>query len=211
MAARRDGITVSIDGLQEALKGLDGWNKAVRYRVTRDAVNAGAGVLRDGARRNVATETKLLKNNLVVKTFVPRDDSGIYCKVGARRKVKKAVRVTPKGITRTLGKKGLATAMEGGAKLRYRSPTRYAHLVEFGTKRHEVRVKNAAILSDGVRAFGQSVMVSAKPKPFMSFTVRSLGATATSRAARKIKQGIEYEARKVAVKAVVRAVRRSDR
>lgn len=209
--ANKASITVELVGVKEAVKSLNGFSKAIRYRVTRDAVNKGAGILRDGVRRNVPTETKLLKNNLVVRTFVPKNDSGVYCKIGARRKIKKAVYVTAKGKTRTMGGKRTAAAMEAGQKLVYRSPSRYLHLVEHGTKNHFVTAKNAAFLSDGRNVFGMRVEVRAKPRQPLQFTARSLGKSASAATVAKIKKEVDIEARKAASKAAVKAVARVNR
>lgn len=207
MTAGKADITVQLVGLPQALEGLSQFSDAVRFKHTRNAVSAGGGVLRDAASRRAPTESKLLKNNMAVRLLVPKNGSGIYVKVGAKKKVKKAVRITNKGQVRQLTGKKLSAASAAGSPLVYRSPSRYLHLVHGGTKPHTVAAKNKKVLARSGRILGTSVTVQAKANPFLDATARSEGPAASARAIGKIQQGIVEEARK----AVGKAVKRSDR
>lgn len=210
--ANTSGITVEIVGVKEAIAGLAQFGKQVRYRVTRDAVNKGSGILRDEARRLAPIESKLLKNNLTIRTFVPKNDSGIYCKIGAKRKVKKAVAPGKDGKFKQLGGKKLAMTRLSQPVMVYRSPSRYLHLVHFGTKSHLVKPKNKKVLARAGTIIGTSALVKgAKPQPFLDTAARTVGKAASNAAIAKIKQGIDEEARKAAVKGIARAVKKSNR
>jgi hypothetical protein len=123
-------LTVKVHGIQQSKKALNGFSKGVRERVTRNAVSKGAGVLRDHARTITPKETGLLKRNLIVKLMKPKRGNAYIAKVGAKRGVKAAVRRTGKGAIRAMSAKKSAAAMAGGATLKWRSPSRYAHLAE---------------------------------------------------------------------------------
>jgi hypothetical protein len=50
----------------------------------------------------------------------------------------------------------------------------YGYYVEFGTRPHEIRVKNAKVLSDGKRIFGRVVQhPGTEPNPFIRRTINS--------------------------------------
>ena len=204
-------ITVELVGLPQALAGLSQFSKAVRTKVTRNAVSAGAGLLRDAASMRAPVETKLLKQNMRVRLLIPKNDSGIFTKIGAKKKVKKAVYINDKGATKLLTGKKLKLADAAGAKKVFRSPSRYLHLVHGGTKSHAITAKNVKVLARSGRILGTTVTVQAKANPFLEATARSEGPKATARSLGKIQQGIRVEAAKAATKSVVKAVRKSDR
>jgi hypothetical protein len=127
---------------------------------------------------------------------------GVTAIVGARKRFKRAVRFTKKGKIIGIGKQKAAALEAGGVKLRFQSPSRYAHLVEKGTKAHVVRAKNAKVLARSGTIFGKQVTVSARPKPFLEPTVRSRGPAAIAKHNKKMADGIEQERKKALAKSV---------
>lgn len=197
---------VKLDGLPEALQGLSGFSKAIQKHHTRVAVSAGGGVLKSGAQRRVTKDSGTLKKNLIVHVKGNKKGTAVYARIGARRGVKVAVQDTGKGLravasftarkgkpTKATGEKRLAKLQATGANIHYRSPSRIAHLVEKGTKRHLVVATKKRRLARTGRFFGTSVEVSAKPKPFLEPTARADGPAAVVKAKQKVKEGIEKE------------------
>lgn len=206
------GVSVTMTGLPEAIGALDQFGKGVRKTQTRNAVSAGAGVLRDASSRLANKESGLLKKNMRVRVIIPKNDSGIYAKIGAKRKVKVAVRVDAKsGATKLLTGKKLAAATAAGSAKVFRSPSRVIHLVEKGTKAHVVAAKNKRVLARAGTVFGTRVTVAAKPSFFLSRAARSSGSAATGKAIAKIREGVELERLKAARKGITRAVARGNR
>jgi len=202
-------LQATVTGLPEALTALDQFGKGVRKTQTRNAVSAGAGVLKDAASRLANKESGLLRKNMRVRVIIPRNESGVYAKIGARRKVKVAVRVDAKsGATKLLTGKRLAAASAAGQAKVFRSPSRIIHLVEKGTKAHVVAAKNKKVLARAGTVFGTKATVRAKPSLFLSKAARSSGPAATTKAIAKVREGVEIERRKAVAKAVVRGNRR---
>lgn len=80
----------------------------------------------------------------------------------------------------------------GGGGFVIRRPSRYAHLVEKGTRPHGIAAKNAGGLADGGgKFFGKSVKhPGSKPQSFLGKAVRSSGAAAQQKILRKLHDGI---------------------
>ena len=197
-------VTVAIDGLPEAMVALSGFSVGIQKVQTRNAISKGAGVLKGGAIRRVQVESGTLKKNLIAKITQKRTNVG--ARIGARTRVKAAVMDTPSGmkvvstITRkqdgTLkitGRKRLLKLFARGVRGSIRSPSKYAHLVEKGTRLHTVSVKTKRVLARSGAVFGTSVQIKAKPHPFLEPTARIDGPSAVRQSIEKLKGGIEIE------------------
>lgn len=190
---------MEMHGLAEALSGLRQFSQRVRRKHTAIAMNSAGGLLRDEAKRHAPRETGLMRRTLTVRGGTNRRGNA-YAVVGAKRKFvawvepgKRKLRVVPKKVLNLLPPSN---------KVKKRKPSRYMHLVHGGTRRHEIRARNAPFLTDGRGSvFGVSVRVGARPKPFLEVAVRSKGGIAIQRAIRKVQEGIEQERRKALSKA----------
>lgn len=93
--------------------------------------------------------------------------------------------------------------MPKAARAKYKiiiDPVRYAHLVEFGTKSHKVTAHGPYLLRDKKtgRAFGHSVTIKAKSKPFMLPVFQQNKDSAMTNIIRNSKAMIEQEVRNAA-------------
>lgn len=178
-------LRVELKGLPETLAAIERvGGKAARKKYTRNALSAAGGVVKPEAAKRAPRDTGTLSKNLIVKTKLRMDDNGGYSIVGARRGVKVAVtqkkggkvlatfRKKKDGTIAVTGGKRLDKAVAKGVKPVYRSPSRYLHLVNQGTKR-------------GTRA-----------THFMQSAAAAKQAEALARAMAKVKQGLEEVAKK---------------
>jgi len=116
--------TTKVADLVKALADID---KKVARKALRQAVNqATAPILKD-AKAKVPTDTKSLKKALGKKVKSYRSGIVIVGVVGVRKDKKGK----PEKHKRKVGEK-----KSGEAK--YRNPVHYAHLVEFGTRKHAI-------------------------------------------------------------------------
>lgn len=134
-------LVLRVGGVDECLRAFADLPRTIQNRHMRIAMNAGAGVIRDAAVANAPKETGLLKRSLKIKVKVPNASYNAahhgrpaYAVIGPQRRVVGVKTYTKsgkarKGIRKLLLKPGqkLATTL--------RRPSRYAHLVERGTKR----------------------------------------------------------------------------
>ena len=120
-------IKAEVKGVEEAIEALAQIKRSIANRILRTAMRKAAKPIWDAAKSNVAVETGLLKKSLFAK--VKTYPSGVtVAVVGPRKGFKMAA-------TKGVRKAGSATAKRF-AKSQGRNPTKYAHLVEGGTKPH---------------------------------------------------------------------------
>lgn len=164
----------------------------------RVALNAAGGVIRDAAVALAPKETGLLRKSIKVKVSVPEASHNpkhwsrpAYAVIGPARRIVSAVTTSGKGSLRTVGRNAAINAAFRGKTVTRRRPSRYAHLVEKGTKAHIIRAKNAAVLASNSRVFGRSVRhPGSKGKSFMHQAVQTSGAAAQNKMLSKLYQGI---------------------
>ncbi len=128
----------TVQGLQELLARLRHVEKALRVKIGKDGVRAGAKVALQGAKSRVRVDTNLLKKSLATKVKAYKAGAVTVGVVGPRSSFKmkktkdKATGKTTKVRTETgFGKR----ISRGGRKEVYAQPSKYSHLVEKGTKR----------------------------------------------------------------------------
>lgn len=104
-------LSINVNGEREIVRALRKLDDRLVRRVMRKAVRAGANPIVRTARQNVPRSTGLLRKSLgtKVKTY---NNGTIVAIIGPRTGFKQLVNGKP------------------------RNPTKYAHLVEFGTKAH---------------------------------------------------------------------------
>lgn len=179
-------LQVGLTGLTEALRELRQFPKSVHRKGTRIALSAAAGVMKSDLPKRVPRETGTLAKSMGVRVKVSEETA--YAIVGPKRGIKVAVaankqrkqvviaRYTKKkdGTTRVTGQRRFDRTKAAGKRIRYRVPSRYAHLVEGGTKR-------------GVKA-----------SRYMKRSIEATKGAAESRATEKLRQVVDEEARKAA-------------
>lgn len=141
-----------IDGIEDLQNALGRVNENMQGKAARRALTKGGAHIVKDARRLVPSRFGLLKISLGQKV---RSRRGLVVSaIGARRgfKSKKADQIRTRGKT------------AGGS-----SPSRYAHLVEFGTAPHIIKPNNAealAILSSG-KVVDEVNHPGSRPHPFL--------------------------------------------
>lgn len=195
-------LHIELKGVREAQRALDRFGRAVRRKHTRIALAAAGGTIRDEARRTAPRETGLLRRSLAVKPGTNKKGDA-YTVVGASRKVIEWIEPSRRlyrkqRIKMRLVSKKMLSLLPMSSKMTRRKPSKYLHLVEGGTRKHEIVAKNAKALSDGRTFFGPRTFVSAMPKPFMSMAGKTKGPIATARAIRKLREAAEQEVSKIA-------------
>lgn len=141
-------LQIKLTGVKECLAALKGTSDAVKRKYLRIALNAAGGQLKSAAVSRVPLRTKLLKQSLAVKVTQKKNGEW-YVVVGAKRGMKRSVRITAKGTTKTLSKRATSNLKftPGGSRTQYIDPARYIHLAEKGTRSHFVSVKNKRVLA----------------------------------------------------------------
>lgn len=121
--------SISVEGGKELIAALDRLEKNVAKKALRKGVTKGAQALAKDAKSRAPTRTKIMKKAIGSKIKVY--GSGIVdAVVGPRRGFKKDKQTKKRVMTRfarIVGKKK-------NGKVIYQNPTKYTHLVEFGTK-----------------------------------------------------------------------------
>lgn len=184
---------VHLVGVRETLLAMTEVPKALRRKHLRVALSKGGGMLKTAASGHAAVETGLLRRSLRVKVTVPHDDKRAYAVIGPARNAGKFVRRTARGLrghgkaqksfletvklARGIGagqreatRAGKAFVGQKFSDATFRNPSRYAHLVEKGTRR-------------------------SKAKPFLSVAARTTGWAAQDAVIRKLRAGLNEEAR----------------
>lgn len=112
-------IKGQIDGLKPLFDRLDGLAAKVRRKILRDAISEGSKIITKAAKAGAPVQTRLLRNSLGRKIKTYRNSGIVVAIIGPRVGFRKEVL---RGKRRVLS-----------------NPTKYAHLVELGTKRMSAR------------------------------------------------------------------------
>ena len=128
---------VSIQGLAELERFMAQFPEKIQARVARNAMAAGARVIRDEAKKIVPVRTGALRRSI---------------RSGSKRERDGMVTATIRAGRR--GKKTDNTPF-------------YAHMVEYGTKPHSIAPKNRKALKIGDRYASSAVIPTVRPKPYM--------------------------------------------
>lgn len=157
-----DAIRANVRGEKRLLDRLERLKLATQKRILRPAVTAAARPIRQAAKANVPVQLGLLKRSLIVKTITyPQTAVAI---VGPQTKLN-ATRVNLFGRT-------VLTR-----------PTKYAHLVEGGTRPHLIRLGRGGKV--------QWMHPGTPPRRFLQRAAENQMATAQAKLNQKIREGLE--------------------
>jgi HK97 gp10 family phage protein len=163
------GIKIDVAGLDALKRRLEALPRAVRNRVVRKAVNAGSTIVLQAARRKVPVRSRVLKKSLGRKNKTLK--TGYVSIIGPRR--------------------GHRTQTASG---RPYDPVFTAHLVEGGTKPHQITIRQrkgkTLARPQVIRHPGSAA------QPFMKPALDDNRAAVRNAIAAKMREGIEQEARK---------------
>jgi HK97 gp10 family phage protein len=191
-------LGVKLVGVPQLLHAFRELPRSMRTKHLLMGLNKGGGMLRNSAAQFAAVETGLLKRSLRVKTpsrSAVSSGKDPYAAVGPARNAGRMMRRTAGGRIKGHGKaqktflETIKLASGAGAGMReakraarsftgqkhseatFRNPSRYAHLVEKGTRRMRAR-------------------------PFLSIAVRITGPSAQQAVIQKAQEGLRQEAQK---------------
>lgn len=119
-------IRVQIRGGKQLQRKLNRLASVTQRKIMRPAVSAGLVPFNKSAKRRAARSSGLLSKSIGTRVKVYRRSGVVYGVVGPRTRF---------------------SAMVGGVTARREIPTKYAHLVEFGTSAHIIRPKNRKALA----------------------------------------------------------------
>ncbi len=162
-----------VHGLKGALRNLAALQKGSTV-IAREALKPEAKSILKSAKANLPAQrgigrTGLLRKSLAAKVKTNRR-AHTYAVIGPRRRF--GQKTTP-GTARPI------------------TPTKYAHLVEFGRKR--VRVKKARVLSSGLEVFGTEVE-AVRPRPFLRPAWDAARPGLAARVGKSVMAGIKKQA-----------------
>lgn len=123
------GVRVELRGMADVLRRLQELGRTKAGRILRRALDAATKPILAAARQLVPVESGALRKSLGRRVKTYRGSGVVAVIIGPRRGQKREVERTPKGRLRVVPRKRATGA--GG----YRNPTRYAHLVERGSRR----------------------------------------------------------------------------
>lgn len=162
-----------VDGAADVMRAFAELSTGAQRRVARPAVREASTpvlrAIRKNAPRKKDPRTGQLRKSITRRLKTYKHSGAVIAIIGPRRK--------------------FITQDKYGRKV---NPTKYAHLVEFGTAAHRV---------------GNRMHPGAKPKPFMRPGWESSSATAMATMHRRLRIEIEKEGQRVAAKAARKAAR----
>lgn len=185
-------LQLKLEGVKETLSALTKASDAIKRKYMRVAMNAGGGIIKNAVLPRVPQRTKLLKQAIGVKVTQKKNGEW-FLVVGAKRGMKRAVKVTRSGNVRALSKKATSNLKftPGGASRKMVDPARYLHLANKGTKAHYVTAVNKKVLASGGVIFGRRVTVRARAQRFMEAAAQIAGPNAVAKTVSKLKEQIE--------------------
>lgn len=126
---------------RQLMHNLQTLPKKMRTKHLRIAMNAWGGVVKRKMQDLAPKETGLLRQSITVKVRIPdasfnekHHGKPAYGLVGPSRRLVRAVARTSKGF-RSKSAAGIAKAHLAGRVVQVRRPSRYAHLVDRGTRK----------------------------------------------------------------------------
>jgi HK97 gp10 family phage protein len=151
------GFTVKmrITGLEELIRRLESLDPKMRRKTLKAAVNAGSRILLAEMKAGVPSslnDTGLLRKSLGRRIKVYRQSGIVVAIVGPRRGFKQEI--------------GMSSSGKYKGKPIYRNPTRYAHLVEFGTGPRVQKSTGRSTGRMGARPFMRPALESSRGPVF---------------------------------------------
>lgn len=123
-------LTATMSGTEKVREHIAQLPANMRNLAVRKALSKAGGIFKRDAQFLAPKETGILKQSLAVKAKVPLDESKTpYVIIGAQRRRKTAVEQRKNGKFKKVAKKTLGL-LPSGAFTKYRTPTRYLHVVE---------------------------------------------------------------------------------
>lgn len=126
---------------RKLMRNLQTLPRKVMFKHVRIGMMAWGGVVKRKMQELAPKETGLLRRSIIVKARIPDASYNVkhhgkpaYAIVGPRRDLVRAVALTPKGF-RSKSAAGIAKAHAAGKRVVIRRPSRYAHLVDRGTRK----------------------------------------------------------------------------
>ena len=156
----RTDVGIAVEGDEALKRKLKALPDNLLRKVVSGATSHAMTPVQRAARSKVPTRMGLLKKAIGKKSKLYKRSMTAVTIVGARTGFKRQVRTK---------EAGLDEAWKTGEPMKavYADPVKYAHLVEFGTGPHVIRVKNAEAMGPGGQ-YGKVVNhPGAKPQPFM--------------------------------------------
>ena len=170
-----------IEILDDPLKRITALKAGAKNQILRKAVRAAAKPVRMAAKRLAPTDTGVLAASISVRIGTSKKKGTIYAVIGPRRGVSK--------------KRRRGEILAG-------RPTKYAHLVEFGTRPHSLKSgdKLARRTQAGQQTGGARMHPGAKAKPFLENAYRQTAANAKEDMRRTIAEEVEKRLAKAKAK-----------
>jgi len=124
-------VTFQLSGARRVRRMLDQLPEKMRRKWLIRGLNAGAGIFKDAIKQSAPRETGLLSRSWKVKKrrYRKRDQLGYIATV---KSVRRPVKQTKRGYFRLTTEKTATKLRQQFQKIRYRNPSRYAHLLEYG-------------------------------------------------------------------------------
>lgn len=173
------GLSVRLRGAKRVQRLLAKVPKRLQRRTMQKALSAGGGVVKTATQTRAPKQTGLMRRVLKVLRVRVRFHKGYIAYRVAPRSVKKPIARTKTGKLRVATRKRLQEVEAAGGRVRYRDPSKYAHLVELGHK-----------LKRGGRVYG-----AVRGRHFMRRSFQASKRQAMRAIIRKVKQGITRAAR----------------
>jgi hypothetical protein len=181
-------LSMKVVGIERCIRNLAELPRRIQNKHMRIALNAGGGVIKQTVVS--LAPSKHLKRHQIVKVKQKRTGEW-FAAIGTKR-----------GKTIIIKRKGLIVRKrrpsESLTQVKKFNISRIAHLLDKGTRRHEVTTNTKRTLAtpiDGIwQAFGRRVFVSAKPTYYMERSAAIAGPPAQAKAVAKLNQGIMQEA-----------------
>jgi HK97 gp10 family phage protein len=167
--------------LDDPVARMQGLRQGARNVILRKAVRAAAKPVREAVKRHAPRQSGTLAGSISVRIGTNRKTGAVYAVVGPRRGYQRKSR---------------------GEILSYGKPTKYAHLVEFGTAPHSLVKgdKLARRTKAGRQSGGGKGHPGAKAHPFLGPAYRAVASYSRADMERVIKEEVEKKLAKAAKK-----------
>jgi HK97 gp10 family phage protein len=190
-------VNIRIIGAKEAIEKLKTIPQGLQRKHMRIALNAAGGTLKQTAISLAPIRSGLMRQAMAVKV-TQKKNGDWYVVVGAKRGMKRAIRVTRAGKTRARSKRATSNLrfIPHGLQTQFADPARYIHLAEKGTKPHVVSVRSRRVLYGNGEFWGRRVTIRAKPSGFMRKASWIAGPRASQRVITKLREAALSYAKK---------------
>lgn len=195
-------LLINEKSLSRTLATLGEFPRAVQNKVVRIAVNAGGGVIKKSEESLAAPLSVVLSKSVRVKVKVPKASFNVkhhgkpaYAIIGPSRSIV-GLSTNKSGKVKELTEKQVAKGAPKGGTIKRGKPSRYAHLIEGGTKAHRIKPKpGGRLLTDGYYSFGGAVNhPGTRARSFVGAAIQQSGQQALDKMNSKLAEGINQQA-----------------